>query len=129
MLTLSRKSGQGVWIGDAHVIVGQFGGGQVRLCIQAPPDIIIKRDEIIDLQMTDGIVGMSLLESSLLKLTVIRREAEATVAVANTMIATEKKAELLSYWRGERLAAKRILDRLDDQYLTDKKRMEDEWDG
>ena len=129
MLILSRKSGQGVWIGESHVLVGEVGGGKVRLGIQAPPDVIITRDEITDDMQTDGVAGVSLLESTLLKLTVIRREAEATVAVANTMLATEKKAELLSYWRGERLAAKRILDRLDDQYLTDNKRMGDEWDG
>jgi len=47
MLVIGRKKSQGLWIGTAHVIVVAIERGKVRLAIDAPPDIAIKRDELI----------------------------------------------------------------------------------
>ncbi|MBE9532090.1 MAG: carbon storage regulator CsrA [Proteobacteria bacterium] len=47
MLVLTRKSGQGIWIGDdVRVVVLESKDGQVRLGIEAPAEKIIHRDEI-----------------------------------------------------------------------------------
>lgn len=47
MLVLTRKSGQGVWIGDnVRVIVLEVKEGQIRLGIEAARDTAIYRDEV-----------------------------------------------------------------------------------
>ncbi len=47
MLVLTRKSGQGIWIGDnVRVVVLEAKDGQVRLGIEASKDKPIYRDEI-----------------------------------------------------------------------------------
>lgn len=47
MLVLTRKSGQGIWIGDdIRVVVLESKDGQVRLGIEASKDKPIHRDEI-----------------------------------------------------------------------------------
>ncbi|MEE9542191.1 MAG: carbon storage regulator CsrA [Thermodesulfobacteriota bacterium] len=47
MLVLTRKSGQGIWIGDdVRVVVLEAKDGQVRLGIEASKDKSIHRDEI-----------------------------------------------------------------------------------
>jgi carbon storage regulator len=47
MLVLSRKVGEGVWIGDGIVVhVVAVRGGRVRLGITAPADAPIHREEL-----------------------------------------------------------------------------------
>lgn len=47
MLVLTRKSGQGIWIGDdVRVVVLESKDGQVRLGIEASKNKPIYRDEI-----------------------------------------------------------------------------------
>ena len=46
MLVITRKSGEGVWIGSAHVIVRVTDAGQVKVSIDAPATINIRRDEL-----------------------------------------------------------------------------------
>jgi carbon storage regulator len=47
MLVLTRKSGQGIWIGDdVRVVVLESKDGQVRLGIEASKDKAIHRDEV-----------------------------------------------------------------------------------
>jgi carbon storage regulator len=47
MLVLIRKTGQRVHIGASVVVtVGEIRNGQVRLAIEAPPDVCIDREEV-----------------------------------------------------------------------------------
>ena len=47
MLVLTRKSGESIVIGDEIVItVLEIRGGQVRLGVEAPRDVVIHRSEI-----------------------------------------------------------------------------------
>ena len=47
MLVLTRKSGEGVRIGDGiHVVIVEIKDNQVRLGIEAPRDVSIHRDEV-----------------------------------------------------------------------------------
>jgi carbon storage regulator len=47
MLVLSRKLGEKITIGDRIVVtVVKLGHGQVRLGIEAPPEIAVLREEI-----------------------------------------------------------------------------------
>jgi carbon storage regulator len=47
MLVLSRKLGEKITIGDRIVVtVVKLGNGQVRLGIEAPPEIAVFREEI-----------------------------------------------------------------------------------
>lgn len=47
MLILSRKIGEGISIGDdIQIRILEINGGQVRVGIQAPPDITVHREEI-----------------------------------------------------------------------------------
>jgi carbon storage regulator len=49
MLVLSRKVGQRIWIGDEiSVTVVRISGGAVRLGIEAPPQMPVARQELID---------------------------------------------------------------------------------
>lgn len=50
MLILTRKSGEGIRIGDAITIkVIEIRGNQVRLGVEAPKNIMVHRDEIYTL--------------------------------------------------------------------------------
>lgn len=47
MLILSRKHGEGISIGDdIRIRVLEIKGGQVKIGIEAPPDITVHREEI-----------------------------------------------------------------------------------
>lgn len=47
MLYLTRKPGEGVWIGDKiRVVVRNIEGGKVSLAFEAPKDVTIDRDEV-----------------------------------------------------------------------------------
>jgi carbon storage regulator len=47
MLVLSRKVGERLWIGDGIVVeVLEVYGQRVRLGIEAPRDVIIRREEV-----------------------------------------------------------------------------------
>lgn len=46
MLVLTRKSGEGVWIGKDIYVMVQVRGGQVRVLIDAPKEVHILRDEL-----------------------------------------------------------------------------------
>lgn len=49
MLVLTRRVGESIRIGDSiTVTVVQIGPGKVRLGIEAPPDVVILRDELVD---------------------------------------------------------------------------------
>lgn len=52
MLVLSRRDGQGVTIEGAglkvHIVTKFDGHGKVKLCFQAPKEIRIDRDEIVE---------------------------------------------------------------------------------
>ena len=47
MLTLTRKVGEGVTMGDARVVVQEIRKNQVRIGFDAPPDVPIIRHELI----------------------------------------------------------------------------------
>lgn len=47
MLVLTRKSGEGILIGNGiKVVVVEVNGNQVRLGIEAPSDVTIHREEV-----------------------------------------------------------------------------------
>ena len=47
MLVLTRRRGEGVTIGpDVRIVVLGIKGGQVRLGIEAPPNVHVHRDEV-----------------------------------------------------------------------------------
>ena len=47
MLVLSRKTGETIQIGnDIEIVVTQIGHGKIRLGIQAPADVPIRRGEL-----------------------------------------------------------------------------------
>jgi len=49
MLVLTRRSGEGIVIGDQiRVVVIEVHGGQVRLGIEAPAGITIYREEVLN---------------------------------------------------------------------------------
>lgn len=51
MLVLSRKVGERIVIGNNVVItVVAVRGQQIRLGIEAPPSVVVKREELIDLK-------------------------------------------------------------------------------
>ncbi len=48
MLVLSRKDSERIFIGDAIVVtIVKIQGGVVRLGIEAPPEIVIAREELL----------------------------------------------------------------------------------
>lgn len=56
MLVLSRKAGEGVVIGnDIHVRLVEIRGNKARLAFDAPDGIEIVRDELITLELGDGV--------------------------------------------------------------------------
>lgn len=49
MLVLTRKSGQGIWIGDdVHIRILEIRDGQVKIGIRAPQTKSVHRDEVYD---------------------------------------------------------------------------------
>lgn len=48
-LVLTRTNDQGIWVGDSHVKVS-IEGNRVRLVIEAPDDVPIRRDELQPLE-------------------------------------------------------------------------------
>lgn len=47
MLVLTRKSGEGVLLGDnIKIVVVEVKGNQVRLGIEAPPELAVYREEV-----------------------------------------------------------------------------------
>ena len=47
MLVLSRKTHEGIWVGDTvFITVLSIGRGRVRLGIEAPQDVHIDREEL-----------------------------------------------------------------------------------
>lgn len=49
MLVLTRKSGQGIWIGDdVHIQILELRDGQVKIGIRAPQNKSVHRDEVYD---------------------------------------------------------------------------------
>jgi carbon storage regulator len=54
MLVLGRKVGQRILVGDEIVItVVRLSGGGVRLGIEAPPEMVVVREELAD-QLKEG---------------------------------------------------------------------------
>jgi carbon storage regulator CsrA len=46
-LTLSRKAGQGIWIGDnVHIKITKVVGGKATIAVSAPRKVCILRDEL-----------------------------------------------------------------------------------
>lgn len=46
MLTLTRRVGEAIWIGDIRIVVTEIRGKQVRLGFEAPPEVKIQREEL-----------------------------------------------------------------------------------
>jgi len=56
MLVLTRRVGESIRIGDdITVTLVQIGPGKVRLGIQAAPDVVILREELIDTSAPKGL--------------------------------------------------------------------------
>ncbi|MFN0055890.1 MAG: carbon storage regulator [Planctomycetales bacterium] len=48
MLVLARKTSESIWMGDdVRITVVQIQGGRVRLGIEAPPHVRIRREEVL----------------------------------------------------------------------------------
>ena len=101
MLALSRKAGQGFWVGAAHVIVSEIRGNKVRLAIDAPKAYVISRDELLT---GEPVATASTLDE-------IRREVESIIATADDELSRLSRCSdsASQYYRGQRIAAKRIL--------------------
>lgn len=51
MLILSRREGEKILIGDDIIVtIQQIRGGQVRVGIEAPPEVQVLRDELVEPQ-------------------------------------------------------------------------------
>jgi len=62
MLVLSRKIGERIHIGqDVIVVVTAIGGGQIRLGIEAPRSVVIRREELLQPRAAAGPDGAPLL--------------------------------------------------------------------
>ena len=60
MLTLNRKAGEGIMIGNnIRVLVKRVVGGQVYLSIAAPKDVSVHRDEIYRRMGAESLAGRS----------------------------------------------------------------------
>jgi len=69
MLVLTRKSGQGIWIGDdVHVQILELRDGQVKIGIRAPQTKSVHRDEVYDRIRRLNILASSVQEKDLDKL-------------------------------------------------------------
>ena len=47
MLVICRKPHEGMMVGNAHIVVLEITNGKVRLGIEAPKEVVILRDELI----------------------------------------------------------------------------------
>lgn len=66
MLVLTRKSGQGIWIGDdVRVVVLESKDGQVRLGIEAPAEKAIHRDEVYKKIKEQNIIALKSLPTDI----------------------------------------------------------------
>jgi carbon storage regulator len=66
MLVLTRKSGQGIWIGDdVHVQILELRDGQVKIGIRAPQTKSVHRDEVYDRIRRLNILASSVQEKDL----------------------------------------------------------------
>ena len=55
MIVLTRKRGEGIQIGDdIHIVVLAIRGNVVRLGIEAPKDVPVHRDEVVEKIKIDG---------------------------------------------------------------------------
>lgn len=57
MLCLMRKRGQGVWVGGTKVSVLSHGRGAVKLGFEAPPEIKILREELVERHIAAGTIA------------------------------------------------------------------------
>ncbi len=56
MLVLSRRERQRIRLGDSIVVtVVRVSGDKVRLGIEAPPDVLVLRDELQPFSVVDGV--------------------------------------------------------------------------
>ena len=46
MLVLTRKNGEGIWIGDTLIRIDITGRNSVKLAIDAPKDVKVMREEL-----------------------------------------------------------------------------------
>jgi carbon storage regulator len=47
MLVLTRKAHEGIWIGEnVHITILGIAQGRVKIGIEAPPDVVIDREEL-----------------------------------------------------------------------------------
>ena len=55
MLVLNRKEGEALEIdGDIRIVVRELNGGQVKIGIEAPPDVNVVREELVDTPRDSG---------------------------------------------------------------------------
>ena len=52
MLVLSRRLGEGILIGDAYVKVVDISAGSVKLEFDAPEEMTILREELVEFELT-----------------------------------------------------------------------------
>jgi carbon storage regulator len=58
MLVLGRKRGESIVIGErVHITVLEIAGGQVRLGIDAPRDVVILREELVHRSHSPATIG------------------------------------------------------------------------
>lgn len=56
MLVLSRKQSERIRLGDSIIVtIVRVSGDKVRLGIEAPPDVLVLRDELRPLPSADGV--------------------------------------------------------------------------
>jgi carbon storage regulator len=66
MLVLTRKSGQGIWIGDdVHVQILELRDGQVKIGIRAPQTKAVHRDEVYERIFRLNLLASSVQEKDL----------------------------------------------------------------
>jgi carbon storage regulator len=65
MLVLTRKRGQSILIGDIEIKVISLNGSSVRIGIDAPKDVLIHREEIIQKDISGKVSGDDGLEKDI----------------------------------------------------------------
>ena len=56
MLTLKRKEGQAIWVGDVRVLVWRIGAREVRISFEGPRSVPIVCEELLE-RPTPGVNG------------------------------------------------------------------------
>ena len=81
MLVLSRKQLEGIQIGrDIRIKVVKVNRNQVRLGIEAPPDVLIVRDELVnDPEVDRGPIGLGVVRAQGLRPAGTRSRADMSV--------------------------------------------------